>query len=70
MKTDGNGPENPSPVSVTIFDHRKRDRFRNNRERVRERDERDYENGREPVTLTVTHSLVRMHMTLLIFVSR
>jgi hypothetical protein len=38
-ETDGNKRENPSPVSVTTFYHRKRDRFQNNWER--ERDEWD-----------------------------
>jgi hypothetical protein len=44
MKTDGNGRENPSPVSVSAFYHRKRDRVRNSRERKQERDKRNCEN--------------------------
>jgi hypothetical protein len=47
MKMDGNERKNPSPISVSAFYHRKRDRVRNSRERKRERDKPNCENERK-----------------------
>jgi hypothetical protein len=44
---DENGRKNTSPVSVSAFYHRKRDRVRNSRGRKRERDKRNCENERK-----------------------
>jgi hypothetical protein len=44
MKTNENRRKTASPVFVSAFYHRKRDRIRNSRERKRKRDKRNYEN--------------------------
>ena len=44
LKTDRNGRENPSPISVAIFFDREWERDRNDRERKQDRNIRDHGN--------------------------
>ena len=62
MKTDVNGRENPSTVSVSVFYYRKRERERNSQERERQRDIRVTEMGGTGKFTGMHYYLITIHL--------
>jgi hypothetical protein len=60
MKMDGNGRKNSSPVSVSVFYHRKWDQVWSSRKRDKRKT-----NENENTILTKTHNLIQIEMLLM-----